>query len=45
MRIYSVKKNPSVKVQRLNMEILARFGNNRKGKGKNKRKEKGGNSL
>ena len=36
MRIYSVKKNPSMKLQRLNMKILARFGNNRKGKEKNK---------
>jgi len=34
-----------VKVQRLNMEILASFGNNRKGKGKKEWKEKGGSSL
>jgi hypothetical protein len=45
VRIYSVTKDPSVKVQRPNIEGHASFEKNRKWKGKKERKDKGSISL
>jgi len=42
MRIYPVKKDPTIKVQRLNIEALASFEKNRMGKWKKERKKGGG---